>query len=182
MSSSCPKIDIHTHILPEHLPDFASMFGYGNWVRLEHNCDCKARMYKGQEFFREIEENCYRGDPRLSDCDESGVLIQALSTVPVMFSYWAEPLHTLEISRFLNDHLLELVRQHPRRFVALATLPMQAPELAINELKRCMNLGFAGIQIGTHINEMPLGDPKLFPIFEACEQLGASVFVHPWFD
>jgi len=57
---------------------------------------------------------------------------------------------------------------------------MQEPKLAIQELRRCMTKGFAGIQIGSHINKWPLSEPKLFPIFEEAERLGACIFVHPW--
>ena len=62
---------------------------------------------------------------------------------------------------------------HARRanpyVLGLGTLPMQAPELAIQELRRCMNeLGLRGIEIGTHINDWNLDAPELFPIFEVC--------------
>ena len=174
------RIDLHTHILPENIPGWNKEFGYGDFISLEHHCACKAKMFKGDRFFREVEDNCYRPLPRIKDCDETGVDVQVLSTVPVMFSYWAKPADTLKASRFLNDHIAGLVKDHPTRFIGLGTIPMQAPELAVQELERCMELGLAGIQIGSHINDMALSDPRLFPIFEACERLGACVFVHPW--
>jgi aminocarboxymuconate-semialdehyde decarboxylase len=99
-----------------------------------------------------------------------------LSTVPVMFSYWAKPRDTVVVSRFLNDHIAGLCKKNPTRFVGLGTLPMQAPELAVTELERCMTeLGLCGVQIGSHINDMALSDPRLFPIFEACERLGVTL-------
>src|SRR5438477_8047731 len=98
-----------------------------------------------------------------------------------MFSYWAKPKHTLDLARLLNDHLAEAAARHPRRFVALGTLPMQAPDLAIRELERCVQeLGFPGVEIGSHVNGWNLDQPELFPVFEAAERLGAAVFVHPW--
>ena len=177
-----PRIDVHTHILPEHLPDLAARYGYGEWVRLERvaDCDCRARMYRGNSFFREVEDNCYRPEPRMRDCDASDVDVQVLSTVPVMFSYWAKAEDALDLSIFLNDHIHSVVQQHPSRFLGLCTIPMQSPALAVAELRRCMALGFAGVQIGSHVNDLPLSDPSLFPIFEAAEELGAAVFVHPW--
>jgi len=58
---------------------------------------------------------------------------------------------------------------------------MQAPDLALKELRRCMqDLNLKGIQIGSHVNQWNLNAPELFPIFEECERLGAVVFVHPW--
>lgn len=98
-----------------------------------------------------------------------------------MFSYDAKPADGLEVARFLNDHIAGICKAHPTRFVGLGTIPMQSPELAVKELERCVHeLGMAGVQIGSHVNDTPLGDPSLRPIFEACERLGACVFVHPW--
>lgn len=104
-----------------------------------------------------------------------------LSTVPIMFNYWAKPEDTLDLSRFLNDHIAEVVERYPTRFVGLGTLPMQSPKLAIQELERCVKeLGLAGVQIGSHINDWNLSDENLFDVFAAAEELGAAVFVHPW--
>jgi aminocarboxymuconate-semialdehyde decarboxylase len=58
---------------------------------------------------------------------------------------------------------------------------MQAPDLAVAELERCVNeLGLRGVEIGTHVNDWGLDHPALFPVFEAADRLGAAVFVHPW--
>lgn len=117
----------------------------------------------------------------MAECDEAGVGVQVLSTVPVMFSYWAKPRDTLDLSRMLNDHIAEITRDHPGRFCGLGTLPMQDPDLAILELERCMTeLGLQGVQVGSHVNEWNLDQPELFPVFEAAARLGAAVFVHPW--
>lgn len=175
------KIDIHTHILPRDLPKFKDKYGYGGFIQLDHHRDCGARMIRDDgKFFREIESNCWDADTRVRECDDHGVDLQVLSTVPVMFSYWAKAEDGLDLSKFLNDHLMSVVAKHPTRFAALATLPMQAPSLAVRELERCMKLGFSGIQIGSHVGDWNLNDESLFPVFEAAEALGASVFVHPW--
>jgi len=175
------KIDIHTHILPREIPDFAERFGYGDFIRLEHHRPSCARMMKGGEFFREVGDNCWEPARRIEECDRDRVDVQVLSTVPVMFSYWAKPRDTLDVARFLNDDIAEVVRENPKRFTALGTVPMQDAELAARELERCVEeLGFPGVQIGTHVNEKDLDDPDLLPVFEHAEKLGAAVFVHPW--
>lgn len=173
-------VDIHTHILPEHIPNFREKFGYGGFITLDHHKSCSARMMKDGEFFREVEDNCWSPEARMKECGHHHVDVQVLSTVPVMFSYWAKPKDTLEVAQFLNDHIAEICDRYPTRFVGLGTLPMQAPDLAIQELRRCKEIGLKGVQIGTHINDWNLDAPELFPIFEACQDLDMAIFVHPW--
>lgn len=174
-------IDIHTHILPEHIPNWKEKFGYSGFIKLDHHKPCCARMIRDDgKFFREVEDNCWSPEKRISECDHHHVDVQVLSTVPVMFSYWAKPQDCLDLSMFLNDHIAAIVQKYPKRFVGLATVPMQSPELAIKELVRCKKLGFAGIQIGTNINQENLNEEKYFQIFQACDELGLSVFIHPW--
>lgn len=174
-------IDIHTHILPENIPKWKEKFGYGGFVQLQHHRPCCANMVLDDgKFFREIEDNCWSAEKRIKECDHHHVDVQVLSTVPVMFNYWTKPKDCLELSQFLNDHIAGIVQRFPKRFIGLGTLPMQAPELAIKELERCKKIGLAGVQIGSHVNEWNLNDPDLFPVFQACSELGMAVFVHPW--
>ena len=177
------KIDVHTHILPEALPDFRKVPGGERFVRLEHQTprSGRARMVVNGSVFREIDRNAWDVEARLAECDAAGVDVQVLSTVPVMFSYWAQPPQALELARRLNDHIAGVVAGHPARFAGLGTIPMQAPDLAIRELERCVrDLALSGVEIGSNINGANLDSPELFPIFEAAATLNAAVFVHPW--
>jgi aminocarboxymuconate-semialdehyde decarboxylase len=184
------KIDIHTHILPREWPDLDAKYGYRGFVRLEHYKPCCARMMIGDRVFREITDNVWEPTRRIEEMDRAGVSMQVLSTVPVMFSYWARPADTLELARLLNDHIAEVVRQHPPRFAGLGTVPLQDVDLAVRELERCLReLGLRGIEIGTHIdpnehchhNECRnLDDRSLDPLWKTAEQLNAAIFVHPW--
>lgn len=177
------KIDIHTHILPPEIPRFKEMFGYGGFIELRKKTGCRhCDMYDDSgKFFRRVEENCFNPEVRLQEYDRHQVQVQVLSTVPVMFSYWAQPNDGLYVAKTLNDHIANVVLGSPRRFVGLGTLPMQSPELAVKEAQRGMQeLGLKGFQIGSHINEMNLSDERLFPVYESLEKLGACLLVHPW--
>ena len=184
------KIDIHTHILPRNWPDLDAKYGYSGFVRLDHYKPCCARMMIGDRVFREITDNVWDPKRRIEECDRDKVSMQVLSTVPVMFSYWAKPVDALDLSRRLNDHIAEVVRGHPKRFAGLATIPLQDPDLAASELDRCIReLGLHGAQIGTHVDANPhtgridtlnLDNASLQPVWSVAEQLGGAIFVHPW--
>ena len=183
VSGKMLKIDIHTHILPPEIPKFKEMFGYGGFIHLKDcpGCNAKDMLDDSGKFFRRVEENAFNPDLRLQEYSKHNVQVQVISTVPVMFSYWAQPADGLVVAQYLNDHISEVVRKNPKRFVGLGTLPLQAPELAVKEVERGMKvLGLKGFQIGSHVNDWNLSDPALFPVFEACERLGAALFVHPW--
>jgi aminocarboxymuconate-semialdehyde decarboxylase len=174
-------IDIHTHIMPGEMPRWSEKFGYGGFIHLDHHKPCCARMMMDDKFFREVQDNCWDPEPRLRDCGQHGVDIQVLSTIPVLFSYSARPNDALEVSRFLNDHITGVVDRYPDRFIGLGTVPMQDPELACRETERCMlELGMAGIEIGSHVNDLNLNDPSFYPFYATCERLGVALFVHPW--
>jgi aminocarboxymuconate-semialdehyde decarboxylase len=137
-------------------------------------------MMQGGQFFRRIQENCWDAELRINEYQDFQTQVQVVCTIPVMFSYWAKTADALELSRFLNDHLAELVTRYPKQYIGLATIPMQDPEAAIQELERAKSIGLVGIQIGSNINDENLSEEKFFPIFEACAKLGMAVMIHPW--
>ncbi|MBX7174261.1 MAG: amidohydrolase [Pyrinomonadaceae bacterium] len=175
------KIDIHTHILPRDIPRWKEKFGYGGFITLDHHKPCCARMLKDDgKFFREIEDNCWSPEKRIEECDAQNLNVQVLSTVPVMFNYWTKSEDGAETSKFLNDGIAEIVEKYPKRFIGLGTVPMQDVGLAIKELERCKKIGLVGVQIGSNVNQLNLGEPQFLDFFKACEELSLAVFVHPW--
>lgn len=175
------KIDIHNHILPRKWMDLKNEFGYGGFVQLKYEDNGDINMMKDDQLFRKVDPNCIEPEIRIKEMDETGVTTQVLSTVPVMFNYWAKSEDCLQFSRFLNDDLAKTVQQHPDRFMGLGTLPMQSPNLSVVELNRCVNvLGLKGVEIGTSINDWNLDAPELSPFWAEAERLNASIFIHPW--
>ena len=174
------KIDMHTHILPRTMPNWTEKFGYGKFIHLESNPDGSANMMQGGNFFRRIVENCWDESLRIKEYEQFNTQVQVVCTIPVMFSYWANPKDCAELSRFLNDHIAELVQQYPKHYIGLGTIPMQDIDESIKELERIKSIGLVGIQIGSNINDKNLSEDEFFPIFEACSRLGLAVMIHPW--
>jgi len=137
-------------------------------------------MMQGEKFFREIAANCWDPALRIEEYTKFNTQVQVVCTIPVLFAYWAKPNDGNEVARFLNDHISEVVRQYPKNYVGLGTLPMQDMEMAISELVRCKELGLRGIQIGSNINGKNLSEPFFNPLWAACEQLDMCILVHPW--
>ncbi|MEI2748318.1 MAG: amidohydrolase family protein [Ferruginibacter sp.] len=174
------KIDIHTHIMPDKMPNWVQKFGYGEFIHLEHR-NCKACMMKGDKLFREVEENCFDPVVRMKEMEETNVSMQVLSTIPVLFNYWAKPADGHETSRFFNDHIADTVSREPEKFIGIGTVPLQDVELAIAEMERCVHeLKMPGLEIGSNINGLNLGDPSFFPFYKRAEELGCALFIHPW--
>ena len=174
------NIDIHTHIMPAQMPNWVQKFGYGNFIHLEHR-NCKACMIKGDKVFRQVDDNCFDAEVRLAEMNDTNVDIQVLSTIPVLFNYWAKPKDGLETSRFFNDHIANTVIKNTNRFIGLGTVPLQDIELAIIEMERCvLELHMPGLEIGSNINGINLSDKQFFPFYKRAEELGCSLFVHPW--
>lgn len=178
-SFSLDRIDIHTHILPRELSENAKKFIE---IRPRQNGDVRVDMFKNGVFFRTIEPNCFDINVRLEEMDRKQISMQVLSTIPVLFNYASENhREVLEFSRELNDHIASICKQYPTRFIGLGTVPLQAPKLAAEEVRRCVKeLGLKGVQIGTHVNDWNLDHDELDIFWCEVEKLDACVFIHPW--
>ena len=174
------KIDMHSHIIPKNLPDWEKKFGYEGFIRLEHHKPSWANMMQGDNFFREINHNCWDPEIRMNEYEKFATQVQVVCTIPVLFAYFSKPKDGLEVARFLNDDLANLVNKYPKKYIGLGSLPMQDPELSVQELFRIKELGLKGVQIGSNIQDKNLNESEFYPVWEACEKLGLAVLVHPW--
>src|SRR5262249_48493305 len=117
---------------------------------------------------------------RLNDMDTAEVDMQVVSNTPQTFLYNLDPKVIAAAARIQNDQIAKLVAERGDRFMGLATLPMQAPDLAAEELKRAMRtLGLVGCQIGSNINGRNLDHPALAPVWKTADELSAFIMVHP---
>lgn len=175
------KIDFHTHIIAEDFLNLAKKYNDDRWPVLQKKCSCGANiMIKGKNF-REITNQAWDPQKRIDDMDKEGIDVQVLSPIPVTFSYWSDAKQGLEMSVFQNNFIASVVKENPKRFIGLATVPLQDVDLAILEMERAIDeLGLKGIQIGSNVNGKNLDDEQLEKFFQVANNRGIPLFVHPW--
>ena len=128
----------------------------------------------------ELDKKLTSVEQRLADMDKMGIDVQAISTSPSQYYYRIEPDLARQTCRIINENLAAIVAGNPDRFVALGTVPMQEPALAVAELEYCMKkLGFRGLEIGTNVRKVELSDARFNPLWKKAEALGAVIFLHP---
>ncbi|KAG1664349.1 2-amino-3-carboxymuconate-6-semialdehyde decarboxylase [Nymphon striatum] len=161
-------------------------YGYGGWIQMDESEECgskkcQKKMMKDDKLFRVVEENCWSSKRRIQEMDDTGVQVQVLSTVPVMFSYWAKPKDTLDLCGILNRDIAQKVAENPKRFVGMGTLPMQDTHLAIQEMKTCIRqYNIKSFLIGTSIDDQNLDHPRFHDLYKEIEENNCSLFIHPW--
>jgi aminocarboxymuconate-semialdehyde decarboxylase len=172
-------IDVHAHILSEET--------IGLLQKEAPKILIKRTPIDAEFSVLEVAGNAYRPFPRggwdlerrFKDMDAAEVDMQVVSNTPQTFLYNQEPEVTAATARVQNDQIVKLIAAHPGRFMGIATLPMQAPELAAAELARAMGKGLRGAHIGSNINGKNLDDPALEPVWAQAAELGAFILIHP---
>lgn len=173
-------IDVHTHILPPRWEDLAARFGGSRWPRLVREAGGGCSLYLGETFNRTLTPSALDPAARLADMDRLGIERQVLSPPPPLFCYWADGAAAAEFCRIQNDAIAAAVAAHPARFLGAATLPLQAPALAVKELERVVTtLGFPCVEVGSNVEGRDLDDASLAPVWEAAAALDVALFVHP---
>lgn len=177
--SSC-GVDVHAHIVPEHLPHYLKhKVAPASWPSMAPAHECHRHVMISGNVYRTVSEKCWDVPQRLDDMHTMGLAAQAISPMPELLSYWMDAPDAQVLLRYLNEQIAEMVARSSQRLVGLGAVPLQDMDLAIAELHHVMQtLGFAGVEIGSNINGVVIGDRRFDPFFAACESLGAAVFVH----
>lgn len=170
-------IDVHTHIVPAHIPPGPA--GEDKWPSIEVHSDDDARVMIAGRVFRKIDSRSWDVVRRNGDMARDGVDVQVLSPMPELLSHWFTPDAGEAFSSVMNDEISRMVAASPNAFIGIGMVCMQDPPRALREMERLKKLGLRGIEIGTHINGLPLGSSELWPVYEAAEALDLVLFVHP---
>jgi aminocarboxymuconate-semialdehyde decarboxylase len=174
---SCRAIDTHAHWYPADWLKLFERDGPAEGARLERGAT--GYVIRTDRIVNAFDEQFVDLGLRLEGMDRQRVDVQALSlTAPMV--YWATPAFGLALSQAYNDAASAAHLKHPGRFVGLAMLPMQAPELAVKELERAAKLpGMRGMYLATHVNETNLDDRRFWDVYAKAEELGWTIFLHP---
>lgn len=171
-------IDVHTHILSTAYTDLLQKHGGNRFTLSQDSAGSTVVMRKGARFMT-FTEPMFNTEMRLEKMDEAGVRMGLLSyTCPN--AYWAEGEIVTEVVRTMNDHLAEVCARWPERFRGLASLPLQDVDLALAELERLAGIeGMVGLIILANVNEQPLDDPRLEPLWQELNRRKMPTLVHP---
>jgi aminocarboxymuconate-semialdehyde decarboxylase len=173
-------VDWHTHAVAPDLEAPAQDRADYAWPVAERVDDTHATMWVGSRRYREIDDRCWSVTRRIADMDAEGVAVQVVSPMPVTLCHDAPPAGAASLARAQNAFFAALVAEAPDRFRALGAVPLQDVDAAVAELRRCvLELGFAGVEVGARVGSLELSDPAFGPFFDAADELGAVVFVHP---
>jgi aminocarboxymuconate-semialdehyde decarboxylase len=171
-------VDVHAHVI---VPEITRDAGAEPWRPRVFRDDAGAQVVEmGGKQIRAAVQEFVDVEGILAAQDEAGVdRVLLCPWVPLLY-YDAEPDEGLARARVQNDALAGLVRERPDRVAALGALPLQHPELAAEELRRIMADGILrGAELAASVRGVFLGDDRFEPLWEAAEQTGALVFVHP---
>jgi aminocarboxymuconate-semialdehyde decarboxylase len=173
-------IDVHAHILAEETMALMRKEAPQVGPRMERIDDDFAVLDVAGSKYRPFPRGGWDMEKRLVDMDAAGFDMQVVSNTPQTFLYNQEAALTAALAALQNDQIAKAVAAHPKRLMGIATLPMQAPQMAADELGRAMRkLGLKGAQIGSNTNGRNLDDPALEPLWAVANELEAFIMVHP---
>ena len=171
-------VDIHTHFVPEQFPPLGDRAGGDRWPQMHHVDAHTGQVMIAGRNFRTVTDECWSAEVRLAEMDAVGVSRQAVSVMPELLTYWAEPADARDFSRHLNEGIMSLVARAPDRFSGLGMVPLQDPDLAAKELSQVKALGMVGVEVGSNVGGKSLGEPRFLPFFQEAASLGLAVFIH----
>ena len=173
------SIDVHTHVVPESFPPYAGKGRDVPWPSMAEAHACHKHVMISGKVYRTVSDGCWSVPRRIEDMGGMRIARQGLSPMPELLSYWLPLEDARVLIRYMNDQIAAMVARAPERFIGLGAVPLQDVDAAVRELQYAMkDLGFAGVEIASHVNGTSIGDPRFESFFAAAEELGAAIFVH----
>jgi aminocarboxymuconate-semialdehyde decarboxylase len=173
-------IDIHAHYVAPELITLVEREGARHHVTVSLTGDGKRQFRVGEGQSPALPHAITSLERRFDQVQEKQITMQMLLPQIDLSGYHLIADDGLWFSSIQNETLAETVHQYPERFAALATVPLQAPEIAAREAIRAVrDLHMCGVEVGTHVNGLSLDQP-IFDVFWATiQELDIPVFLHP---
>src|SRR3954471_5004752 len=180
VAQTTQTIDVHAHILTEETIRLLHSEAPKVAPKLSDIDDQFGTLDVAGSVYRHFPRGGWDLERRLQDMAASKVDVQGLSVCPRPFVYAQPPALPAAFARIQNEQLAKLVKARPDRFLAIGTLPMQAPKLAADELRHAVSKrGLRGAQIGSNVPGKNLDDPELEPVWATAAELDAFILLHP---
>lgn len=173
---SATVIDVHSHAVPVGLSPPADTGS--PWPRLTRGADGSGVIHCGASVYRTVGANYWSVPDRLQWLDQMKIDLQVVSPLPVLLTYWSESLAARDYGRSVNEAIASFCAEAPDRLVGFGTVPLQAPRLAIDELRHVLALGLSGVEIGTRAGETEFDDPAVLEFFRAAADLNVPILLH----
>ncbi|MEA2906735.1 MAG: aminocarboxymuconate-semialdehyde decarboxylase [Alphaproteobacteria bacterium] len=174
-------IDIHTHVLTEETMALLRKEAPTIAPKMTAIDADSAMLEVAGVPYRPYPRGGWDIERRFADMKAAEVDVHVLSATPQTYLYDQEPSLGVTTSTIQNDQIAKLVKAHPDRFLGIATLPMQAPQRAADELRRAVRtLGLRGAMIGSNVQGRNLDDRALEPVWATAAELGVIMLVHPY--
>lgn len=174
-------VDVHTHFVPTEVMTSARADDGFDGLRVERS-DGQEWLVHRQGFRYPVPPVYFDPEARLASMDERHIDHAIISIAPTLFMYWARDDEADDFCRRANDDLAAFSRDSGGRMTAVATLPMQHPDAAVAELRRCVTeLGMRGAEIGPNVEDTQLDDAALRPVLAAAANLKVPLILHPYY-
>ena len=174
-------IDVHAHCVPTGVIDTLVAEGGRYGIEIAEQDGKRKAIIAGRVHAGPLRPDLIELDRRRAAMDTAGIQVQMLSSWIDMTAYALDADAGARYARMFNEALAGMVEQEPKRFRAVCTVPLQAPERAAAELRHAVTvLGLDGVEIATTVDGRELDDPELTPFWSAAEELRCLVLVHPY--
>jgi len=176
--SAARVVDVHSHLM---VPESAELTRPHLKPENEPRTFFSSSQTKelNNEFYDLARDKYTDPDTRIADMDAMGVDTQLVSLTPFHYFYWADAELATAVASLQNERIAGVASVAPDRFVGVGTLPLAHPEAAVAEVKRVLDLGFPAVEIGADVNGLDLDHPSFEPVWEALEESGLVVILHP---
>ncbi len=169
-------VDVHTHFVPKTMPPVSGRNHL--WPSISHDGDKTAVMVDGK-VFRIIDSRSWDAERRLRDMADDDIDLQVVSPMPELLSHWFPADDADALSSHINQEIASLCAAHPRHFIGIGMVPVQDVALAARRLADVKSMGLCGVEIGTHINGVALGDARMNDFYAAAEAADLCIMIHP---